>query len=636
MSKIAQALAAAAGNAGGESLYVEDVFSTYLYEGNGFYPSGGGQTITNGIDLDGEGGMIWIKVRNPDGRHGIYDTERGINQMLGSDETWQQYTDNAMVSANSDGFTLGDESSGWTRINLNGNDYVSWTFRKAEKFFDVVTYTGTGTPQTVSHNLGVAPAFIITKKTSDTSNWATNDPSQANPWSGALLLNSPSDFTTASTVWNNTAPTDSVFTVGTADATNVSEQTYVAYLFASDAGGFGDDGSESIIKCGSFTASQGVEVDLGFEPQWVLVKSATSTADWYMFDNIRGWGADRGSNDSWLFANTSGAETNSTNSLGLTPTGFISFNGGGQTYIYIAIRRPMKTPESGTEVFKTVEQNWSTGILDAGFPVDLAIFQTTDAGNNGRVVDRLRGNTQLLYPNDTFAESSEGYYALDNNDGFELVSSPVSNNWVWWMFKRATGFFDVVAYSGNNAVGRTITHNLGVAPELIFIKIRNSGNNWAVYAAPAGNTKSGRLNEGLNFFSGVSTWNSTSPTSSVFTVSGTDSEINASGYNYIAYLFATLSGVSKVGSFSHTQGTATNVDCGFSNGARFVLWKKSDGSDGWQVYDTARGINAGADPFLQLNSDAAEISEDLIDPYAAGFSVASGKISGNYIFLAIA
>ena len=637
MSKIAQALAAAAGNAAaaGGSLYVEDVFSTYLYEGNGFYPSGGGQTITNGIDLDGEGGMIWIKVRNPDGRHGIYDTERGINQMLGSDETWQQYTDNAMVSANSDGFTLGDESSGWTRINLNGNDYVSWTFRKAEKFFDVVTYTGTGTPQTVSHNLGVAPAFIITKKTSDTSNWATNDPSQANPWSGALLLNSPSDFTTASTVWNNTAPTDSVFTVGTADATNVSEQTYVAYLFASDAGGFGDDGSESIIKCGSFTASQGVEVDLGFEPQWVLVKSATSTADWYMFDNIRGWGADRGSNDSWLFANTSGAETNSTNSLGLTPTGFISFNGGGQTYIYIAIRRPMKTPESGTEVFKTVEQNWSTGILDAGFPVDLAIFQTTDAGNNGRVVDRLRGNTQLLYPNDTFAESSEGYYALDNNDGFELVSSPVSNNWVWWMFKRATGFFDVVAYVGNrtNGASQIIPHNLKVTPEMILVKNRTEAQPWQVYSEATGNTKALYLSE-TNGATTDNSWGDTSPTATNFTV-GDDGATNNTGNNFIAYLFATLDGVSKVGSFSHTQGTATNIDCGFSNGARFVLWKKYDGSDGWQVYDSVRGINAGADPFLQLDSDAAEISEDLIDPYAPGFSVASGKNSGNYIFLAI-
>jgi hypothetical protein len=79
----------------------------------------------------------------------------------------------------------------------------------------------------------------------------------------------------------------------------------------------------------------------------------------------------------------------------------------------------MKTPESGTEVFQTIEQNWSTGILDAGFPVDLTIFQTTDAGNNGRAVDRLRGKTQVLNPNLTSAEGGEAYYALDNNEGFE-------------------------------------------------------------------------------------------------------------------------------------------------------------------------------------------------------------------------
>ena len=107
-------------------------------------------------------------------------------------------------------------------------------------------------------------------------------------------------------------------------------------------------------------------------------------------------------------------------------------------------------------------------------------------------------------------------------------------------------------------------------------------------------------------------------------------------FNAVAYLFATLAGVSKVGSFAHTQGTATNVDCGFANGARFVLWKRTDGSDGWQTYDSVRGIVAGPDPFIQLNSNSVELTEDLIDPLAAGFSVASGKTSGNYIFLAIA
>ena len=108
----------------------------------------------------------------------------------------------------------------------------------------------------------------------------------------------------------------------------------------------------------------------------------------------------------------------------------------------------------------------------------------------------------------------------------------------------------------------------------------------------------------------------------------------------IAYLFATLPGVSKVGSYSGT-GSTINVDCGFSAGARFVLIKRTDDTQNWFVYDTARGINAAQDPNLNLNTNAAQqSSNDDIDPLSSGFSIPSGSNvntnGANYIFLAIA
>jgi hypothetical protein len=639
MPSIKKLLQAAAGNAG-ESLYVEDVFSTYLYTG-----TGAAQTITNGIDLDGEGGLVWIKKRNSALKHLLYDTERGIYKDLNSDNsTAEDSASNNLTAFNSNGFSIGDGSE----VSSSSDTRASWTFRKAEKFFDVVTYTGTGSARTVAHNLGVAPAIIITKKTSGTSNWAVNDPSQVNPWSGALLLNSANAFATASTVWNDTAPTDSVFTVGTSDATNVSGQTYVAYLFASDAGGFGDDGSESIIKCGSYTgngSTDGPEIDCGFEPQFLLLKASTlgAGANWLIYDSMRGFVT--GGDDSYLRPNLSDAEGDFesgeflANGFKLTATSG-SLNGSGQDYIYMAIRRPMKTPESGTEVFQTIEQNWSTGILDAGFPVDLTIFQTTDAGNNGRAVDRLRGKTQVLNPNLTSAEGGEAYYALDNNEGFELVSAPLSNNWVWWMFKRATGFFDVVAYTGTG-VARTVNHNLAAVPDLMIFKQRNIGGYWMVYPVQLGNKYLvlQLTNAVANGFTGL--WNNASPTASTFPL-GTGSDCNQNGGTYVAYLFATLAGVSKVGSYTGT-GADLNVDCGFSAGARFILIKRTDSTGDWYVWDSARGIVAGNDPYLLLNSTAAEVTgTDYIDPLSSGFTVTSSASStvnvssGEYIFLAIA
>jgi hypothetical protein len=133
-------------------------------------------------------------------------------------------------------------------------------------------------------------------------------------------------------------------------------------------------------------------------------------------------------------------------------------------------------------------------------------------------------------------------------------------------------------------------------------------------------------------------WDYTNPTSTVFSVRNSLLEVNYSGATYIAYLFATCPGVSKVGSFSYATGSSTDVDCGFTNGARFVLLKQSNGIDDWYVWDTTRGINAGNDPFVRLNSNAVENSSyDGIDPYSPGFTIPAGALgTGTFIFLAIA
>jgi hypothetical protein len=208
-----------------------------------------------------------------------------------------------------------------------------------------------------------------------------------------------------------------------------------------------------------------------------------------------------------------------------------------------------------------------------------------------------------------------------------------------YTFKRATGFFDVVAYTGTGS-NTSINHNLGVAPELMIVKRRNSSRVWAVWAS--GIDIDDYLT--LNGTSGVTTfalWQSTQPTATQITL-GTDGSVNGSGDTYIAYLFATLDGVSKVGSYTGT-GTTNNIDCGFSSSARFVMVKRTSSTGDWYVWDSARGITVGSDPFLKINtSDAEGTTSDIIQPYSSGFTLTSNAgtaINGNgetFIFLAIA
>jgi hypothetical protein len=226
------------------------------------------------------------------------------------------------------------------------------------------------------------------------------------------------------------------------------------------------------------------------------------------------------------------------------------------------------------------------------------------------------------------------------NTGFEMPGFVATVPSIFWSFRRAPGFFDEVCYTGTGSA-RTITHNLGVAPELMIVKQRDSTNPWRVYSAPTLATTFLALNTDAATTTSSANWNDTLPTSSVFTV-GTSSGVNVSGGTYVAYLFATLAGVSKVGSYTGTAAAQT-INCGFTGGARLVIIKRTDSTGDWYVWDTARGIIAGNDPYLLLNSTAAEVTNtDYIDPVSSGFELSStapaaiNASGGSFIFFAVA
>jgi hypothetical protein len=634
--------------------YIEDCFSTYLYTGNSST-----NNIVNNIDLAGKGGMVWLKSRTSTAVNNLWDTARTPYYYLVSNDTVAQQavgSSNALSAYNADGFTVTGGSNAW-----NGSqNYASWTFRKQPKFFDVVTWTGNGVAgRQISHSLGSVPACIIVKGMETTNNWPVYHQSLGN--TKHLNLNTTDSQLTSDT-WNNTSPTATEFTIGSLNSVNQNGYQFVAYLFAHDAGGFGLTGTDNVISCGSFTTdgSGNFSVNLGYEPQWVMIKSTNNTGvssvqqNWIIYDSMRGLVTQPTSGSVRLYPNLSNAEASS-NDLGVTSTGFESLGNmsASAPFIYIAIRRgPMKVPTSGTSVFSPVTTT-GTGsnnrvISSVGFSPDLIINCTRGSTTLDRYTqDRLRGVTPTIYTNTTSAEqANQGIYAVGTLDmtGFTLGTSSgvgfnsASDTYVFECFRRAPSFFDEVCYTGTGST-LTLNHNLGVVPELMIGKSRSAtGTNWAVYTTSQG-TNSSYLNRDIAFGNN-SDW-STAPTSTQFTVpSGAD--LNISGQTQVMYLFATCAGVSKVGSYTGT-GTTKQVDCGFTGGARFVLIKRTDSTGDWYVWDTARGIVSGNDPYLLLNSTAAETTgTDYIDTYSAGFEISStapaaiNASGGTFIFLAIA
>ena len=627
--------------------YVEDVFSTYLYTGNGST-----QTITNGIDLSGEGGLVWIKQRT-DAAHALYDTVRGVRKAISSNFTLAESTassGNELTAFNSNGFSLGTDSN--YNVNSSSTNYASWTFRKAEKFFDVVTFTGTGSNQQISHNLGSAPGCIIVKNTSAAQAWYVYHRSLSTPADNYLVLNTTAASTTISGLWGTVSSTQFGF-VGN------SSQNYVAYLFAHDAGGFGDAGDQSVISCGSVTATGGnVEVNLGWEPQWVLVKNASVSENWRLLDNMRGI---TNAGTKWLFPNTSGAETDNSGWNELTATGFklLGWGSSGNNYIYIAIRRgPMKTPTSGTSVFTPVVRtgtNGTTSYTGLSFSPDLVIgkARANTYSPAPTYTTKLTGTNAQLGSSSTNGESTAsdaitgwlntGYNLGADNSLGNYNLSTTSNNYVTWNFRRSPGFFDVVTYAGTGSAGATTSHNLGVSPELIITKVRNfTGEDWIVHYRNGSTITAGYLNTTAAFAASGSAPSTdlTNFTSTSYERNTGNRRVNGS-YNYVAYLFASLSGISKIGTYTGNGGV-NQINCGFTSGARFVMIKRTDDAYPWYVWDSARGIVSGNDPYIRINQTSAEVTDqDDIDPYSSGFELSSAALGinasgGTYIYLAIA
>ena len=321
-----------------------DYFETKLYTGDGST-----QNITG---LDFQPDWVWIKYRNSGTYgHDLYDVVRGVKKVLNSNNSNAQYTEQDRLTAfTSDGFTLGGSAS----VNENNGTYVSWNWKAGTSFtndasstgigtidsagsfnndsgFSIVTYTGTGSNGTIKHGLSTAPKMVMVKSLGESESWNCYNANLTSPAYVVQLSTKGAQFSNGST-WNSTAPTSSVFSVGTDAGTNKNSINFIAYCFA-DVQGFSKMGS--YIGNGS---ADGSFIYTGQKSAFIMIKRIDTAADWEIYDNKRlGFNDDNAP----LYANATTAEGGN-GRVDILSNGFkIRAQSGnlgatGGTYIYMA------------------------------------------------------------------------------------------------------------------------------------------------------------------------------------------------------------------------------------------------------------------------------------------------------------
>ena len=632
--------------------YIDEVFSTYLYDGNGI-----ARSITNNIDLT-KGGLVWTKRRSGSGNHTWYDTVRGATYYIRSNLNNAQSDDaNTLTSFNSDGFSLGTD----TTSNDTG-EFSSWSLRTRENFFDIVEYTGNGSSgHEISHNLKSVPGCIIVKCTSVTKHWGVYHRSLGA--TKASFLNQTDGADTNTAYWNDTEPTSSVFTVGNDNLTNENGETYIAYLFAhhDGTGDFGESEDKPVIYCGSYTSTNGSALTvngIGWEPQWLMLKNSYGrNANWAMLDTMRGQSI-QADDHPVLSANETYAEQDVdengspvpiSKGFALAAGSYAEYNFSSDEIIYIAFRMPDgvvgKPADAGTDVLAI------TAGLDTpnnpnfvtNFVTDMAFWRNNPAAGTWWLATRKTG-TDYLSPNLTNAANTNSHYKWDHMNGWYVGPYELSLQF-GWNFKRGKGF-DVLYQTMTGSSYQFWPHTcMGQAPEMMWMK-KNSGTaDWEVWhkdlnGGTASYNWTVHLNEneaeeqptgGVNYM-----WGLANPPDEDNVVV-LDSYFGGAG-DYTLLLFSSVTGISKVGSYSGSNSQQT-ISTGFQ--PRFVIIRRIDDQQDWIVLDTVRGWAQGAnDPRMEINQDTAPITNtDFGYPTTGGF-VLEGNLTksntsgGSYIYYA--
>ena len=415
---------------------------------------------------------------------------------------------------------------------------------------------------------------------------------------------------------------------------------------------FGDKEDQNLIATGSYigtgVAAAPPKIYLGWEPQWVMIKCAsTSGKPWQVFDVMRGM-ADKTPNATNQGArfefNSDGSQAENASGIklmsdGFAPSGAGSFqNATGEKYVYTAIRRPdglvAKPEKVATNIFSIDEGNNASSypVYESGFPLDFAMTKQQVQNKDWEIASRLTGESYLKSPTNA-AQVDNTAYVMDYPNGWGEQAGE-DDDYCSWMWKRNQGF-DVQVYKGTGQNAERV-QNTGVTPEMIWVKQRLTTGDWVVYHKDMATYPQDyylKLNTDDAVISGNQWWKP--PTSTHwFTAAGGLNNVSTS--YYVAMLFSSISGISKVGSYTGdgTTNGSHEITCGFT--PRYLIIKcitSGVNFSNWFVWDSLSGLDgSGNESYLKLNANSPHVtSYDYIDTTATGFKFNTnfGPVNGN-------
>lgn len=649
--------------------FVEDEARPIVTQKTGYIPKvesadGGGMMMWTGYNHSQQRYVYWSKGNS---LVNFYYLKANAN----SSETYDYYSRLKGMGA-----TLADST-------IRGHYYTNFGFgfRRYPKFFDVVEYTGTGSTQNIAHSLGSTPGMIWVKRRDGLGDWMVWHRELTQNGRSSLNLNQTNAmYDPGQDYWGGSSlnMNDSTFSIGSSAAVvNQTSSTYVAFLFAHNDGDgvFGPTGNLDVIKCGKYTGNgssyQGPQIDLGFQPQFLMIKNISIGNHWQFINTTTGfthlvpyWSGSQPYSFTKLLETSSTTQPYASNNVaGPSPTGegFTvyetsgKYNANNNEYIYCAVRKP-------TGLASVNDRNGlATSVYDSSYSrpervlntenMDMAIGHVTNsASGHSLALRQLGGN---FYSNNTSGADVGGTYS--NYFEIPLTSSDIGlsgsymfnkaiNGYpgIYNLFKEKPGFLDVACYKGAGSA-QAFKHNLLTTPKMMWVKGISSSQDWGCYFSDLGATKGMSLNNQNAATTSSSYWNNTAPTDTEFTV-GTGYAGN--GNDYVAILFGETEGVSKIGSYTgNGSSNGPSINCNF-NGicpSYIIIKCSSHASTDWYWFSHVTNIGDDQnDGYMTLNSTATlNSSYNIIGPTTTGFQIKTADANFNtsgrtYQFYAIA
>jgi len=631
-------------------------FNTVLYTGNGST-----QSIT-GVGFQPD--LVWVKRRSNTEDNAIFDSSRGVQKQITANKTNAESTKtNALSSFDSDGFTTGTNNA----LNTNTETYVAWCFKGNSGTtssnsdgsitstvqvnntlgFSIVRYTGTGSTGTYGHGLSSSPNWIITKRTDASEGWLV--------WSSSLsasnyiYLNGTGAAGTDTNAYKTIGATTNQ--IGTDATVNTNGGAYISYCFHNVDG---------FTKTGTYTGTgaAGNVQNTGFEPAFVLIKRTDSSGAWSLYDNKRNTTNPRNLK---LVPNSDAAENaaGTTYQLNFFTNGF-EFLGGGSdlnasngTFIYIAFAAdPDTTTPTLANSFDALTYTGSNSAVTVnnGFKTGLLWSKARNVGHHWGSADIVRGGA-TLFLNEPNAQPAGNHGISVFGDtsttlhGASSQHNTANANYIGYFWKadhrehtintdgsnetiisaNANAGFSIVKCSNIVNDPGTFGHGLSSAPEMIITKRIDGSGGWQTYHTSVGTGNRLELNSNAAAAGGV--WNSTAPTSTVFSYNGL-----SVGQTFIAYCFHSVTGYSKIGSYNGNGSTGQTITTGFQ--PDFVMIKATSHNQDWYIIDSKRSNNK----FLVANLSGSEYTaSDTHSFLSTGFALSGSSYNNSgysYIYMA--